>query len=85
MHTPGKGTHARAFSFPGFSLSILLQEISDLRRSIPLHVRGHMGVGIQSEPCAEVAQDAGQGLDVHAVLDGEGGEGVPQIVEPDLL
>ena len=44
-----------------------------------------MGVGVQSKPCAEVAQDAGQGLDVHAVLDGEGGEGVPQIVEPDLL
>ena len=31
---------------------------------------GHMGVGIQGESCREVAQYAGYGLDIHAVLEG---------------
>ena len=37
---------------------------------------GDMGIGVQSEACREVAQHARHRLDVHAVLEGEGGEGV---------
>lgn len=32
-----------------------------------------------------MTQDGGQGLDVHAVLQGVGGKGVPQVMEPHLL
>lgn len=43
---------------------------------------GHMGVGIKGEPRRVMPQHTGQGLGVHAALHGEGGEGVPEIVEP---
>ena len=43
-----------------------------------------MGVGVQREGRIGVAQDAGQGLGIHAAGEGVGGEGVPQIVEADV-
>ena len=43
-----------------------------------------MGVGVQGEACGEVAQHAGDGFDIHTVLEGDGGEGVAEVVEPDL-
>lgn len=45
--------------------------------SFSLGGRCDMGVGVKGEPCGEVAKDAGRGLDVHAVLQGDGCEGVP--------
>ena len=36
-----------------------------------------MGVGAQGEPCVVVSQHGGHRLDVHPVLKGQGGEGVP--------
>ena len=36
-----------------------------------------MGIGVQSEACREVAQHAGYRLDIHAVLECDGCEGVP--------
>ena len=43
-----------------------------------------MGIGVQGEPSGEVAQHAGYGLDVYAVLQGQGGEGVAEVMESDL-
>ena len=43
-----------------------------------------MGVGIQGEACGEVTQHAGYGLDVHTVLQGDGSEGVAEVMESDL-
>ncbi len=43
-----------------------------------------MGVGVQGEAGGEVAQDAGDCLDVHAVLQGDGCEGVAEVVESHL-
>ena len=36
-----------------------------------------MGVGVQGEACGEVTQHSADGLDVHAVLECDGCEGVP--------
>ncbi len=38
---------------------------------------GDMGIGIQGESRREVAQYSGNRLNVNAVLEGEGGEGMP--------
>ena len=43
-----------------------------------------MGIGIQGEACREVPQHAGHGLDIHSVLECDGGEGVAEIMESDL-
>ena len=45
---------------------------------------GDMGVGAKGEAGGEVAQHTGQGLDIHAVLQGDGGEGVAEVVESNL-
>ena len=45
---------------------------------------GHMSVSIQGEACGEVAENAADGLDVDAVLEGEGCKGVAEVVESDL-
>ena len=46
-------------------------------RRLPLGRGGHMGVGVQGEPGAVVAQHAGDGFHIHSVLQGQGGERVP--------
>ena len=43
-----------------------------------------MSVGVQGEACGEVAQHTGHGLNVHSVLQGDGCEGVAEVVESDL-
>ena len=45
---------------------------------------GDMGIGVQGEASGEVTQHAGYSLDVHAVLQGDGGEGVTEVMESDL-
>lgn len=37
-----------------------------------------MCIGVQGEACREVSQHAGYRLDVHSVLEGDSGEGVPK-------
>ena len=43
-----------------------------------------MGVGVQGESGREVPQHTGHRLDVYAVLQGDGCEGVAEVVESDL-
>ena len=43
-----------------------------------------MGIGVQGEPGGEVSQHAADRLDVHTVLECDGGEGVAEVVESDL-
>ena len=45
---------------------------------------GDMGISIQSEACGEVTQHTADRFDIHAVLRGEGGEGVAEIMKPNL-
>ena len=44
---------------------------------------GHMGIGVQGEPSAEVSQHPGYRFHVYPVLEGQDGKGVAQIVESD--
>ena len=46
--------------------------------------RSDMSIGIQSEPGGEVAQHTGYGFDIDTVLQGNGGEGMAEVVESDL-
>ena len=59
------------------SLHRHLHEISDLLRRLLLHPVCDVGVGIQRKTRGEMAQHLGQGLDVHAILQCQRGEGVP--------
>ena len=43
-----------------------------------------MGIGIQRESCREMAQHSRHGFHIHAVLEGQCGERMAEIVEPDL-
>ena len=43
-----------------------------------------MGIGIQSETCGEMTKHSTDRLDVNAVLQGDGCEGVAEVVESDL-
>ena len=44
-----------------------------------------VGVGAQGKPGVVVPQHGGHGFHIHPVLEGCGGEGMPEIMEPDVL
>lgn len=62
-----------------------LHEAADLLRRTPLHLVGDVGIGVEGEPGAEVAQHTGQGLHIHAAGEGHGGKSMPQIMEAHVL
>ena len=66
-------------------LYLLGHETAQPPGRVLLHLPGDMGVGVQREACAVVAQDAGDRLGVHSLLDRQRGEGVPQPVEGDVF
>lgn len=55
----------------------LAHEITHGLRRLVLHLACGVGVGAQGEARVIVAQHTGDGLDVHAVLQRQGCEGVP--------
>ena len=42
-----------------------------------------MGIGVQGEACGEVTQHAGHRLDVHTILQGDGSEGVAEVMKSE--
>ena len=68
---------------PGFRFGSPDSLVDLVRRVLP-HGIGDVGVGVQGGGAGHMADDGAQGLDVHAVFQGGGGEGVPQIVEPQM-
>ena len=58
------------------SLPYLRHEVAHGLGCLVLLLSGGVGVGAESEPCVVVAQHGGDGLDVYAILKGQGGEGV---------
>lgn len=43
-----------------------------------------MGIGVQGETYGEVTEHSADSLDVHTVLECDGGEGAPQVMKSDL-
>ena len=68
-----------------FSTHLLADDPTDGVCGVLLHLRRGMGVGVQGEASRVVAQRAGQRLYVHAAFQGQRGEGVAEIVKPDVL
>ena len=53
-------------------------------RRLSLGCACDVGIGVQGKPCGEVAQHPGHRFHIHPVLQGQGSEGVSQVVEPHL-
>ena len=74
-------------SFTAFLLAITpnshTQDIFHSLRSFLLRRGSDMGIGIQSEPCGEVAQHTADCFDVHPILQGECCEGMTKLVEAE--
>ena len=43
-----------------------------------------MGIGVKGEACGEVTQHTADCFDVHSVLQGDGSEGMAEVVESDF-
>ena len=61
------------------------------RQHVPHRIRrfflccgGDMGVGVEGESCGEVSEHTRHRLDVHPILQCDGGESVPEIVKSDF-
>ena len=67
------------------SLSHLRHEIAHGLGCLVLLLPRGVGVGAEGESCIVVSQHGGDGFDIHSVLEGQGGEGVPEIVEPEVF
>ena len=63
-----------SFGLPSLYLG---HEVTHGFRRLILHLPGGVGVGTQGEARVVVAQHTGDRLDVHPVLQGQRGEGVP--------
>ena len=55
----------------------LTDDVSDGIGGVTFHLRRGVGVGAEGKARVVVSQRTGQRLDVHAVLEGQRGEGVP--------
>ena len=63
----------------------IAQATVDLGGSFTQHIAGDVGVDVQGGGRRHMAQHGGECLDVHAVLQRHGSEGMAQIVKSDLL
>ena len=61
----------------------LAHEITHGLRRLVLHLACGVGVGAQGKPRIVVAQHTGDCLDIHAVLECQGGEGMSKLVEAE--
>ena len=64
---------------------LLADDAADGIGSVLLHLGRGVGVGVQGKPCRIVAQRAGQRFHVYPAFQRQRGEGVSEIVKPDVL
>ena len=81
----GQGQTGIFLSGPVFSAHLLADDPTDGVCSVLFHLRRGMGVGVQREPSRVVAQGAGQRFHIHPAFQRQRGEGVSEIVKPDVL
>ena len=72
---------------PPFNLSLhgLADDAADGVGGGAFHSLRGVGVGAEGKARVVVAQRTGQRLDVHTVLEGQRGEGVSEVVKPDVF
>lgn len=73
--------------FVHFSLALHCrpaQHIGHCICRLALSLGGNVGVGVRGEASGIVAQHSADGLDIYPVLERQGGEGVAEVVEPNL-
>ena len=81
----GQGQTGIFLSGPVFSAHLLADDPTDGVCSVLFHLGRGMGVGVQGEPSRVVAQRAGQRFHIHPAFQRQRGEGVAQVMEPDVL
>ena len=64
---------------------LLADDPADGVRGVLFHLGRGVGVGVQGEASRVVAQGTGQRFHVHAAFQGQRGEGVAQVMEPDVF
>lgn len=63
----------------------LADDAADGVGGVTLHPLRGVGVGAESEARVVVSQRTRQRLDIHTVLEGQRGEGVSEVVKPDVF
>ena len=81
----GQGQTGIFLSGPVFSAHLLADNPADGVCRVLLHLGCSMGVGVQGEASRVVAQRAGQRFHVHPAFQRQRGEGVAQVMEPDVF
>ena len=81
----GQGQTGIFLSGPVFSAHLLADNPADGVCGVLLHLGRGVGVGVQGKPCRIVAQRAGQRFHVYPAFQGQRGEGVAQVMEPDVF
>lgn len=71
--------------FRGVGCRDRFHEAADFLRRAPLHIVGDVRIGVQCEPCAEVAQHTGPVFHIHTVLQRQGRERMTQIINLTCL
>ena len=79
------GWHHPSLSDYFCGLHGLTDDVSDGVGGGALHPLRGVGVGAEREASVVMPQRSGQRLDIHAVLEGQRGEGVSEVVKPDVL
>ena len=81
----GQGQTGIFLSGPVFSAHLLADDPTDGVCGILLHLGRGVSVGVQREPRRVVAQRAGQRFHVYPAFQRQRGEGVSEIMEPNVL
>lgn len=66
-------------------LSNLFHEATHNGRRLVLFLASGVGVDAEDEARIEMVQHTGHGFDIHTILQGCSGKGVPQIMESEML
>ena len=71
---------------PGLYLRINFPDtLVDFHCRRPAHLIGDMGVDVQRGAAGYVPDDSGEGLDIHAMFQGNGRKCVPEVMKSDLF